>query len=80
VSNIDENIINELRKKLGYSREQILRGLKSEGENQIKVACALVIDHQRMINKGIYIYNLFNKTMLKIVIIVKIFKYKYEYK
>ncbi|KAL6621483.1 Pkinase-domain-containing protein [Neocallimastix sp. 'constans'] len=52
VSNIDENIINELRKKLGYSREQILRGLKSEGENQIKVACALVIDHQRMINKA----------------------------
>lgn len=49
-NNIDENIINELRKKLGYSREQILRGLKSEGENQIKVACALVIDHQRMIN------------------------------
>ncbi|ORX44641.1 Ampk Kdaid-like protein [Piromyces finnis] len=51
-SNIDENIINELRKKLGYSREQILRGLKSEGENQIKVACALVIDHKRMINDG----------------------------
>jgi len=49
-SDIDENIINELRKKLGYSREQILRGLKSEGENQIKVACALVIDHKRMIN------------------------------
>ncbi|ORX81830.1 Pkinase-domain-containing protein [Anaeromyces robustus] len=49
-NNIDENIINELRKKLGYSREQILRGLKSEGENQIKVACALVIDHKRMIN------------------------------
>jgi len=47
---IDENVINELRKKLGYSREQILRGLKSEGENQIKVACALVLDHKRMIN------------------------------
>jgi len=49
-NDIDENIINELRKKLGYSREQILRGLKSEGENQIKVACALVIDHKRMIS------------------------------
>jgi len=49
-NNIDENIINELKKKLGYSREQILKKLKSEGENQIKVACALVIDHKRMIN------------------------------
>jgi len=49
-SEIDENIINELRKKLGYTREQILRGLKSEGENQIKVACTLVLDHRRMIN------------------------------
>lgn len=46
---MDESIIKELKNKLGYSREQIIRSLKAEGENQIKVACALLIDHKRMI-------------------------------
>ncbi|KAJ3275729.1 Protein kinase [Terramyces sp. JEL0728] len=44
---IDEQIIEELGKKMRFSKETMLHALKEEENNQIKVAYQLVIDHMQ---------------------------------
>lgn len=49
---IDESILSELSKKMGYSRETIYKALSEPDNNQIKVAYQLVVDHHRMIKES----------------------------
>ncbi|KAI9288619.1 kinase-like domain-containing protein [Umbelopsis sp. AD052] len=49
---IDESVLSELSKKMGYSRETIYKALSEPDNNQIKVAYQLVVDHHRMIKES----------------------------
>ena len=49
---VDDDIIAYLQKKMGFSRETIKHALKEQGNNQIKVAYELVIDHRQMVADG----------------------------
>ncbi|CAG8603545.1 8816_t:CDS:10 [Funneliformis caledonium] len=49
---IDNNIVTELHKKMGFSRNTIYQALQESENNQIKVAYQLVVDHKRMICAG----------------------------
>ncbi|KAI8071438.1 kinase-like domain-containing protein [Gongronella butleri] len=46
---IDDNIVQELHKKMGYTTEAIKRALNDTGNNPLKVAYQLVLDHKRML-------------------------------
>ncbi|ORX51197.1 Pkinase-domain-containing protein [Hesseltinella vesiculosa] len=46
---IDGDIVQELHKKMGYTTEAINRALKDPGNNPLKVAYQLVLDHKRML-------------------------------
>ncbi|KAJ3296960.1 Protein kinase [Borealophlyctis nickersoniae] len=46
---IDETIVTEIAKKMGFSRETIHIALKEVENNQLKVAYELVMDHRRML-------------------------------
>ncbi|KAF9586549.1 Protein kinase [Lunasporangiospora selenospora] len=48
-SNLQEDIIVELMKKMNFSRETIIQALRERQNNQIKVAYQLVVDHRQMI-------------------------------
>ncbi|KAG0302676.1 Protein kinase [Dissophora globulifera] len=47
--NLQEDIIDELMKKMNFSKETIVQALEERQNNQIKVAYQLVVDHRRMI-------------------------------
>ncbi|CAB4401086.1 uncharacterized protein OCT59_001926 [Rhizophagus irregularis] len=49
---IDSNIVTELQKKMGFSRNTIYQALQEPENNQIKVAYQLVVDNKRMILAG----------------------------
>ncbi|KAI8904549.1 KA1 domain/Ssp2 C-terminal domain-containing protein [Entophlyctis helioformis] len=49
---VDEGIIDSLVKKMGFSKETIRYALKEPGNNQIKVAYQLVVDHIQMMADG----------------------------
>ncbi|CAM0135874.1 unnamed protein product [Umbelopsis sp. WA50703] len=49
---IDEDILSELCKKMGYGRETIYKALSESDNNQIKVAYQLVVDHHRLIKES----------------------------
>ncbi|CAG8543697.1 13389_t:CDS:10 [Ambispora leptoticha] len=49
---IDEAIVAELQKKMGFSKENIYDALHETENNQTKVAYQLVVDHKRMILAG----------------------------
>ncbi|CAG8650278.1 9992_t:CDS:10, partial [Racocetra persica] len=49
---IDDNIVSEIHKKMGFSKDTIYKALQEIENNQIKVAYQLVVDHKRMINAG----------------------------
>lgn len=46
---VDESIVSEIMKKMGFSRETVVVALKEKENNQIKVAYELVLDHRRML-------------------------------
>ncbi|KAG0240173.1 Protein kinase [Actinomortierella wolfii] len=50
--NLQEEIIQELVKKMNFSRETIIQALQERQNNQIKVAYQLVVDHKRMIENA----------------------------
>ncbi|OZJ04257.1 hypothetical protein BZG36_02464, partial [Bifiguratus adelaidae] len=47
---VDEGIVEELHKKMGFSTATVRRALEERDNNQIKVAYQLVVDHKRMLN------------------------------
>ncbi|CAG8462411.1 5672_t:CDS:2 [Acaulospora morrowiae] len=49
---IDNNIVTELVKKMGFSKDAIVQTLQEPENNQIKVAYQLVVDHKRMLSAG----------------------------
>lgn len=49
---LQEDIIEELMKKMNFSKETIVQALEERQNNQIKVAYQLVVDHRRMIENG----------------------------
>ncbi|KAG0268135.1 Protein kinase [Actinomortierella ambigua] len=50
--NLQEDIIQELVKKMNFSRETIIQALQERQNNQIKVAYQLVVDHMLMIENA----------------------------
>ncbi|KAG0329209.1 Protein kinase [Dissophora globulifera] len=50
--NLQEDIIDELMKKMNFSKETIVQALEERQNNQIKVAYQLVVDHRRMIENA----------------------------
>ncbi|KAI8099229.1 kinase-like domain-containing protein [Halteromyces radiatus] len=46
---IDETVVEELHKKMGYTSEAIHRALNDTENNPLKVAYQLVLDHKRML-------------------------------
>ncbi|KAI8600907.1 hypothetical protein EDD21DRAFT_375927, partial [Dissophora ornata] len=50
--NLQEDIIEELMKKMNFSKETIVQALEERQNNQIKVAYQLVVDHRRMIENA----------------------------
>ncbi|KAF9970578.1 Protein kinase [Actinomortierella ambigua] len=50
--NLQEDIIQELVKKMNFSRETIIQALQERQNNQIKVAYQLVVDHKLMIENA----------------------------
>ncbi|KAI8813438.1 kinase-like domain-containing protein [Cladochytrium replicatum] len=46
---IDEGIVNELVKKMGFSKATVQHALSETENNQIKVAYQLVLDHKRLL-------------------------------
>ncbi|KAI9314060.1 kinase-like domain-containing protein [Dichotomocladium elegans] len=49
---IDDAIVTELSKKMGYPEDMIHTALSGPGNNQFKVAYQLVIDHKRMLKES----------------------------
>ncbi|RIB06014.1 kinase-like domain-containing protein [Gigaspora rosea] len=49
---IDDSIVSEIHKKMGFSKDTIYQALQEIENNQIKVAYQLVVDHKRMITAG----------------------------
>ncbi|RHZ87761.1 hypothetical protein Glove_30g30 [Diversispora epigaea] len=49
---IDDKIIAELFKKMGFSKNTMYQALQEKENNQIKVAYQLVLDHKRMKSAG----------------------------
>ncbi|KAG0222468.1 Protein kinase [Mortierella sp. GBA43] len=49
---LQEDIIEELMKKMNFNKETIVQALEERQNNQIKVAYQLVVDHRRMIENA----------------------------
>ncbi|KAJ3043455.1 Protein kinase [Rhizophlyctis rosea] len=49
LQDIDERIVADLSKKMGFSKETVHVALKEAENNQIKVAYELAVDHRRMV-------------------------------
>ncbi|KAF0504801.1 Pkinase-domain-containing protein [Gigaspora margarita] len=49
---IDDSIVSEIHKKMGFSKDTIYQALQEIENNQIKVAYQLVVDNKRMITAG----------------------------
>ncbi|CAG8714578.1 17074_t:CDS:10, partial [Dentiscutata erythropus] len=49
---IDDSIVSEIHKKMGFSKNTIYQALQEIENNQIKVAYQLVVDNKRMITAG----------------------------
>ncbi|KAG0368647.1 kinase-like domain-containing protein [Gamsiella multidivaricata] len=52
ICNLQEDIIEELMKKMNFPKETIVMALEERQNNQIKVAYQLVVDHRRMIENA----------------------------
>ncbi|KAL0075912.1 kinase-like domain-containing protein [Phycomyces blakesleeanus] len=46
---IDEELVSEMSKRMGYTKEAIQKALNGSDNNQFKVAYQLVLDHKRML-------------------------------
>jgi len=46
---IDDDLVFELSKKMGYSTQVIQKALSEPDNNQFKVAYQLVVDHKRLL-------------------------------
>ncbi|KAF9095152.1 Protein kinase [Mortierella sp. GBA35] len=50
--NLQDDIIDELMKKMNFTKETIIQALEERQNNQIKVAYQLVVDHRQMIENA----------------------------
>ncbi|KND01365.1 CAMK/CAMKL/AMPK protein kinase [Spizellomyces punctatus DAOM BR117] len=48
-SGLDSGVVEEVARRMGLSSETVRVALGEEGNNQVKVACELVLDHRRMV-------------------------------